>query len=166
MPKKETKITYSENDHAIVSALRDSEGMTLAELREATGLDLKAGHITSAMKKGLIAASGEREVERPVIRPVSTYSYVTDEVLMGANGKPFNYTDGEKAILAAAKGIDGEFTLSDLADAMGLEKLSSGSINGLVKKGNIAKAGTRDVESTAKSTVKVYSFVRDIPEAE
>lgn len=166
MPKTAKPVTYNDNDRAIVNALKGNEGLTLAEINEATGLSLVSGNIVSAMKKGLIAASGEREVERPVIRPVSTYSYVTDEVLMGANGKPFNYTDGEKVILAAAKGIDGEFTLSDLADAMGLEKLSSGSINGLVKKGNIAKAGSRDVESTAKSTVKVYSFVRDIPEAE
>lgn len=166
MPKTAKPVTYNDNDRAIVNALRGKEGLTLAEINEATGLTLVSGNIVSAMKKGLIAASGEKEVERPVIRPVSTYSFVTDEVLMGANGKPFNYTDGEKVILAAAKGINGEFTLSDLAAAMNLEKLSSGSINGLVKKGNIAKAGTRDVESTAKSTVKVYSFVKDIPDAE
>lgn len=166
MPKTAKPVTYNDNDRAIVNALRGTEGLTLAEINEATGLKLVSGNIVSAMKKGLIAASGEREVERPVIRPVSTYRFVTDEVLMGGNGKPFNYTDGEKVILEAAKGIDGEFTLADLADAMKIEKLSSGSINGLVKKGNIAKAGTRDVESSAKSTVKVYSFVRDIPEAE
>lgn len=163
MPKTAKPVTYNDNDRAIVNALKGKEGLTLAEINEATGLTLVSGNIVSAMKKGLIAASGEKEVERPVIRPVSTYSFVTDEVLMGANGKPFNYTDGEKVILGAAKNIDGEFTLSDLAAAMNLEKLSSGSINGLVKKGNIAKAGTRDVESTAKSTVKVYSFVKDIP---
>lgn len=166
MPKTAKPVTYNDNDRAIVNALKGTEGLTLTEINEVTGLSLVSGNIVSAMKKGLIAASGEKEIERPVIRPVSTYSYTTDEILMGANGKPFNYTDGEKGILAAAKGIDGEFTLSDLAGAMGLDKLSSGSINGLVKKGNIAKAGTRDVESFAKSTVKVYSFIKDIPEAE
>ena len=72
--------------------------MTLTEINEATGLSLVSGNIVSAMKKGLIAASGEKEVERPVIRPVSTYAFVTNEILMGANGKPFNYTDNEKAI--------------------------------------------------------------------
>ena len=166
MPKTAKPVTYNDNDRAIVNALKGTEGLTLAEINEATGLSLVSGNIVSAMKKGLIVASGEREIERPVIRPVGTYRYVTDEVLMGANGKPFNYTDGEKVILAAAKGIDGEFTLSDLASAMGLEKVHSGSINGLVKKGNIEKAGSRDVESSTKTSVKVYSFVRDIPEAE
>ena len=166
MPKTAKPVTYNDNDRAIVNALKGTEGLTLTEINEATGLSLVSGNIVSAMKKGLIATSGEKEVERPVIRPVSTYAFVTNEVLMGANGKPFNYTDNEKAILAAAKDIDGEFTLADLADAMGLEKLSSGSITGLVKKGNLATAGSRDVESTAKSSVKVYSFVRDIPDAE
>lgn len=164
MAKTNKPVTYNDNDRAIVNALKGNEGLTLAEINEATGLTLVSGNIVSAMKKGLIAASGEKEVERPVVRPVSTYSFVTDEVLIGANGKPCNYTDNEKGILGAAKGIDGEFTLADLAAAMGLEKLSSGSINGLVKKGNIAKAGSRDVEGIAKSTVKVYSFVRDIPD--
>lgn len=168
MPKTAKPVTYNDNDRAIVNALKGTEGLTLAEINAAAGLEkpLVSGNIVSAMKKGLIVASGEREIERPVIRPVGTYRYVTDEVLMGANGKPFNYTDGEKVILAAAKGIDGEFTLSDLASAMGLEKVHSGSINGLVKKGNIEKAGSRDVESYSKTSVKVYSFVRDIPDAE
>lgn len=163
MPKTAKPVTYNDNDRAIVNALKGTEGLTLAEINEATGLKLVSGNIVSAMKKGLIASEGEKEVERPVIRQVSTYSYVNSEILVGANGKPYNYTDGERTILAAASGIEGDFTLADLAKAMNVEKLSSGSINGLVKKGNIAKAGTRDVESTAKSTVKVYVFKMDIP---
>ena len=158
------KITYNDNDRAIVNALKGTEGLTLAEINEKTGLKLVSGNIVSAMKKGLIEASGEREVERPVIRPVSTYRFESADVLVNAaNGKPFNYTDNERNILGVASGIEGEFTLADLAKAMGLDKLSSGSINGLVKKGNIVKAGTRDVESTSKSTVKVYGYVMDVP---
>lgn len=166
MSKNAKPVTYNDNDRAIVNALKGTEGLTLAEINEKSELTLVSGNIVSAMKKGLIEASGEKEVEREVIRPVSTYRFETADVLIGANGKPFNYTDNEKNILSIASGIEGEFTLADLAAAMNVEKLSSGSINGLVKKGNIVKAGTRDVKSVAKSTVKVYSFVRDIPEAE
>ena len=46
---------------------------------------------------------------------------------------------------------------------MGLEKLSSGSINGLVKKGNITKGDMREIETQSKSKVKVYGFVSEIP---
>jgi hypothetical protein len=163
MSKEIKKITYTENDRAIVDALRNSEGMTLAELREATGIDLKPGHVVSAIKKGLIASIGEREVLRPATREVSTYVYVNSDVATNAKGVACNYSENETAVLNAAKGIEGAFTLAELADAMGLEKLSSGSINGLVKKGNIAKGDMREIETTSKSKVKVYGFVAEIP---
>ena len=159
-------INYTENDRAIVSALKGAEnGLTLAGLCEATGLELKPGHIVSAMKKGLIEAVNEIEVSKPGNRKVRTYSFVTADVLAN-DGKPFNYTDGEKEVLNAAGSIDSPFTLTDLATAMNLDKISSGRINGLVKKGNIAKGDQVVVPCTVKSTVKVYGFVKDIPSAE
>ena len=163
MPKQPKPVTYNDNDRAIVNALRDSEGMTLAELNEATGLHLVSGNLVSAMKKGLIAKIGERDITRPTTRKVSTYIYVDSDVRIGANGKAYNYTEGEVKVLEAASHIDSPFTLAELADAMGLEKLSSGSINGLVKKGNIQKGDEREVEAFAKSTVGIYGFVKDIP---
>lgn len=155
--------TISKNVRVIVNTLKGSEGMTLAELKEATGLDLKSGHIVSAMKGGYIASIGEREVIRPTTRKVSTYNFVTADVLVGENGKAFNYTDNEKNVLGFASKIDSPFTLADLAKAMDVEKLSSGSINGLVKKGNISKGDMVEVPAESKSTVKVYGFVADIP---
>lgn len=163
MSEKERKVTYTDNDRAIVNALRDSEGLTLAELREITGIDLKPGHVVSAMKKGLIASIGEREILRPATREVSTYVYVNSDVATNAKGVACNYSEGETAVLNAAAKMDGPFTLAELASAMGLEKLSSGSINGLVKKGNIAKGDMREIETQSKSKVKVYGFVSEIP---
>ena len=163
MSEKERKVTYSDNDRAIVNALRDTEGLTLAELREATGIDLKPGHVVSAMKKGLIASIGEGEILRPATREVSTYIYVNSDIAVNGKGQACNYSEGETNVLNAASKIDGPFTLAELADAMGLEKLSSGSINGLVKKGNIAKGDMREIETQSKSKVKVYGFVSEIP---
>ena len=68
MPKTAKQVTYNDNDRAIVNALKGTEGLTLTEINEATGLSLVSGNIVSAMKKGLITASGEKEVERLVIR--------------------------------------------------------------------------------------------------
>lgn len=158
---KETKIVYSDNDRAIVNALKGTEGLTLSEMN-ANGLEIKPGHIVSAMKKGLIAKIGEREVMRPAKRKVSTYVFVTADALTNGD-KAFNYTDNERKVLSAAGSIEGEFTLAELATAMGLEKLSSGSINGLVKKGNISKGEQREVIYDSKTTVGVYGFVADIP---
>lgn len=156
-------ITYSQNDRAIVAALKGSEGMTLAQLIEG-GLDIKPAHMTSALKKGLIAVSGKVDVFRDSTRKVGTYNFVTSDVLTAENGKSFNYTEGELGVLKAASGIESPFTLADLAEAMGVERLSSGSINGLVKKGNISKGEQIEVPCKTKSSVNVYVFANDIPE--
>ena len=158
---KAKEIVYTDNDRALVAALKGTEGLTLAELN-ANGGEFKPGHLTSAIKKGLIAKVGTREIERPSTREVSSYNFVTAEALSNAEGKPFNYTDGEKAILEVISSIESPFTLADLAKAMGKEKMSSGSINGLVKKGNISKGDMVEVPSVSKSEVGVYGFVRDI----
>lgn len=159
------QTVYTSMDKSIVSALKGAEnGLTLAELAEATGLEVKSGHVVGAVKKGLIEVIGEREIARPGKRKVSTYAFVTADVLTNADGKSFNYTDNEKALLASAATVEGEFTLAELAVVMNKERLTSGSINGLVKKGNIVKGETdRTIEVTVKASVNVYGFVKDIP---
>jgi serine protease inhibitor len=155
---KEKVITYSETDRAIVSALNGSEGMTFAALKDATGMNLVAGHISSALRKHLIKKVGSVEIQRPVTRTVSTYCYADSDIKENEKGKAYNYTDGEREVLDAASKMDGEFTLAQLASAMGLEKLSSGRINSLVKKGNITKGNGAEVESFSKSEVGVYAI--------
>lgn len=163
MPKS-NKVVYSANDRAIVDAVRGSEnGMTLAEINQATGLNLKAGHIVSALKKELIRAEGERIVTKPSTRSVATYNYVSSDIMKKADGKDHNYSDGEKAILAAASTFSGAFTLADLATAMGVEKIASGSTNALVKKGNLSKGDAIEIACESKSKVKTYVFNKDIP---
>lgn len=158
------KINYTANDRAIVDALKNApEGLTLAGLCAATGLELKPGHLVHAMGKGLIEAIGDVEIVKPAKRKVNTYNFVSGDFLSNADGKPFNYTDNEKEVLKVAATIDSPFTLADLAVAMGVEKLASGRINGLVSKGNISKGDQVEVACTAKGTVRVYGFVADIP---
>ena len=160
---KEKQINYTENDRAIVNALKGAEGpMTLAQINEATGLKLVAGNIVSAMRKGLIAKDGEVEVLKEGTRKVFTYNFVASEVMTKADGKPFNYTDGEQEILKAASEIDSPFTLETLSKKLG-RKVNSGSTNGLIKKGNITKGDQILVPCMTKSTVSVYAFAADIP---
>lgn len=165
---KENKINYTENDRAIVKALKGAEGpMTLAQINEAIDFKLVnkkivAGNIVSAMRKGLIAKVGEVDVEKEGTRKVYTYNFVSGEVMTKADGKPFNYTDGEKEILKAASEIDSPFTLETLSEKLG-RKVSSGSTNGLIKKGNITKGDQISVPCMVKSTVSTYAFVADIP---
>lgn len=167
--KKENKINYTENDRAIVKALKGAEGpMTLAQINEAIGFrlgakNIVAGNIVSAMRKGLITKAGEVDVEKEGTRKVYTYNFVSGDVMTKADGKPFNYTDGEKEILKVASEIGSPFTLETLSKKLG-RKVSSGSTNGLIKKGNLTKGDQISVPCMVKSTVSTYAFVADIPE--
>ena len=163
---KEKKIVYTANDIAIVKALEAQPNQTLAQLNESTGLKLVAGHIVGAMRKGLIAASGTVEVNKPATRKVNTYTFVTADPIANPNGKGnYNYTDGEAEVLKAAANFEGRFTLEELADVMKLEKLSSGRINGLVKKGNIAKGDQVELASIKVSTVNTYALCAGVNSA-
>ena len=161
--KKENKTNYTENDKAIVNALKGAKSpMTLAQINEVTGLKLVAGNIVSAMRKGLIAKAGEVDVQKEGTRKVYTYNFVSGDVMTKADGKPFNYTDGEQEILKAASEIDSPFTLETLSKKLG-RKVSSGSTNGLIKKGNLTKGNQISIPCMVKSTVSTYAFVADIP---
>ena len=163
----EKKINYTENDKVIVNILKNSEtDLTIAEISELAGKKIAPGTMTAAVNKGLIAVSGKKQVVRPSKRVVATYTFVTDEVSTAKNGKPANYTDGEKSIMAVLKDASEPMTLAEIAVALGKERLTSGAINGLVAKGNVAKAGEREIEVETKAEVNTYEFVADIPEAE
>lgn len=165
----EKKITVTISDKAIVKALRAAgKALTLAEMNAflaSDGIKLAPGHVVSAKGKGLIDTVGDTRIEREGHRLVEQYSFVTDAELTNADGKPFNYTEGEKEILAVAKTIDGNFTLKQLAVAMGKDKLSSGSISGLVnKKGNIVKTGEKVSEPClVPATVKLFDLNENSP---
>lgn len=161
-------ITYTQKDLLIVSILKNApDGLTLKEMNEAApeGEIIRSGNLTSAVKKGLIEVIGDRETVRTGKRNITFYGLVSADLQSDADGKPFNYTDNEKAILAAVAAMPNKdrFTLEDLAAAMGKEKLFSGNINALVtKKGNIAKVATEQVAVQVKGgSVNVYGFKAD-----
>lgn len=163
----EKKIVYTEKDKAIVAALTGEDGLTIAEVNAKTGMDLKPGSFSNAIKKGLIVRIGDREVTRMGTREVSAYSLITDEVNKGADGKEFNYSDSEKAIMGVLKGAEAPMTLAQIAEVLGVEKLSSGAINSLVsKKGNVENVGKIKIQALVKgSPVGVYAVVAELPEA-
>lgn len=162
----EKQIKYSEMDRAITAALANaSEGLTGAQLSEVTGLEVKPGHTTSAINKGLIKVIGKTSVPKVTHRKVFTYTFVDAVRRNKEDGKPFNYTDGELSILATASQMESPFTLIDLAAAMGVEVVRPGSVSGLIKKGNLTKCAEEDkvtVEGVSHSEVNVYGFVRNV----
>lgn len=158
-------ITYTTRDRDVVALLKaNANGMTMESIAEALNIELKPGHMVSMMKRNLIEVVGDTEIVRMKPTKKTAYHFVTADVLKKEDGKNYNYTDNETALLKVAATMEGDFTLAELATAMGKEKLSSGSINGLVKKGNIVtRAEKVDRLAAAKKSVNVYGFKSDIP---
>lgn len=148
------KINYTEKDRLVCSLVKDTNGLSIAEMSEKAGVAISAGSITSAIKKGLIEKLEEREVMRPGVKKVNTYHFdgVGDEVKL---------TEKETEIVNALDGHDEYFTLADLAKIMNREKMSSGSINGLVKKGVLSKGDELELPTSKKATIGIYGWVAD-----
>lgn len=161
------RINYTDKHRLIVSILKNSENdLTLAEISELAGMPIAPGTMTSAVNYGLVAKSGEKEVARVTKRLVAEYVLASADAKVNEKGKPFNYTDNEKKIIDVLGKAEAPMTLAEIAVALGVEKLTSGSINGLVKKGNVVKVGERQVEAMGKAKVSVYEYVADVPETE
>ena len=158
--EKEKIVTYNDNDRAIVNALRGSDSpLTLAQINEATGLNLIPGNIVGAMRKNLIVAAGEVEVATSKKSTVWTYRLANADCTAKDEKGNDIYTDSEKGIVNALAGAeDRAYTLAEMSELVG-RKLSSGSINALVsKKGNLVKVEQVTVMVPATKTVKTYAI--------
>lgn len=70
-------VNYTETEKKILNALETADhAMTLAELTETLGMEIKSGNINALVKKGNVEKSGEREVIVQAKRKVGEYSFV------------------------------------------------------------------------------------------
>jgi hypothetical protein len=155
------KINYTEMDKVIVSTLKTSETpLALCEISEAAGVEIKPGHITSAVKKGLVVKSDEpRIVDKPTKKTACTYmAGKTIEEVLAANPKT-NFTDNEKALATAVFGYSDNTarTASMISEDAGLDKpFASGVFTSLVKKGVLVKGD--EVSFTVKVPTKANAY--------
>jgi hypothetical protein len=162
MSEKQTKFTVNDNDRLIVSALKGTDGLTIAEVNEKLGSSLLAIHFNHAAKGGFIAKIGEREIMKQRKAGVCVYFYINSDVANDAKGNPCTYSETQNAILAAAASMEGDFTLTELAEVMGVEKVAPGSVTSLVNRGNLGKREEkREVFHDYPSTVTVWGYVKD-----
>ncbi len=162
MAEKQSKFTVNDNDRLIVSALKGTDGLTIAEVNEKLGSSLLPIHFNHAKTGGFIEAVGQKEIIKQRPSQVCVYYYLNSDIATDAKGNPCNYSDSQNAILAAAAGMEGDFILSELADAMGIEKVAPGSVTSLVNRGNLGKREEkRTVFHDAPSTVTVWGYVKD-----
>ena len=70
-------VNYTDTEKKILTALENADhALTLAELSDVLGMEVKSGNITALVKKGNVEKSGEREVIVQAKRKVGEYSFV------------------------------------------------------------------------------------------
>ena len=70
-------VNYTDTEKKILRALESAgHGLTLAELSDVLGMEVKSGNINALVKKGNVEKSGEREVIVQAKRKVGEYSFV------------------------------------------------------------------------------------------
>lgn len=70
-------VNYTDTEKKIIEALATAESpLTLAELSQKLGMDIKSGNINALVKKGNVEKSGEREIIVQAKRKVGEYSFV------------------------------------------------------------------------------------------
>ena len=70
-------VNYTDTEKKIVDALASADhALTLAELSEKLGMEIKSGNINALVKKGNVEKTGEREIIVQAKRKVGEYSFV------------------------------------------------------------------------------------------
>lgn len=70
-------VNYTDTERKIVEALANADhALTLAELSEKLGMEIKSGNINALVKKGNVEKTGEREIVVQAKRKVGEYSFV------------------------------------------------------------------------------------------
>lgn len=144
---------------AIVKALAEADKpLTLDEISAATGMTIKAGHIVSALRKGLIVKDdAEVIVERPAVKKVSTYmrgEVSVDDYL--AKFPKSSFSDTTRALADAL--TETPETLEEISARVGTT-FKSGHMTALVLKGIAAKGEEKEIPTTKKSKVSAYELV-------
>ena len=146
----------NEKQSAFVNALKETEGLTLAEASAKAGVEIKSGSINTLVKKGLVTIVGDREIVVKAKRKIKVFAIATAPT---ADAK---LNDKQKAFLAALADTEG-LTLAEASEKTGIE-IKSGSINTLTKKGLVAIVGEREILVDTKRKVKVFALAASTEE--
>ena len=74
------KIKMNEKRNAVIETLKNATApMTLAEIANAAGVEIKSGTTNAMVKVGLITVAGEREI----VCPACGYKYKVKEYTLG-----------------------------------------------------------------------------------
>lgn len=151
--EKMAKKVYSQMQVNIVNLLAQyPDGLTIAQMSEKLGTKVQPGTVNGLVRANLVSPIGVVQIERPVKDKVCTYAMGNPDKVEGKN-----YSDNELKIMDSMAKMEGSFTLAQLAEVVGIARVTPGHINGLVKVGNMVKTDVMvEVIRMAKAENNLY----------
>ena len=137
MTKTIKNVKMNDTRIAIINALKASkEPMTLAQIAKAIGVEKVSTGTTNAMvSTGMIKKADTIEVDKEAVREVCTYTIGKTEL----KNTKLTPTKIRTDIIDTLRAAKSPLSLAQIAEALGVEKVSSGTTNAMVKAGVIEK---------------------------
>ncbi len=153
--RKPATFVANDVDRSIADFIEKAGRPVLASELVEAGIIKSALAMTHAVNVGFIKKAGK--VERKLIKskPMSAWIFKSEDHAILKSGKPAEYSEIANAIIDFAKASGKAFTLNSVREGTGMD-VKAGTLTGLVKRGNLAKADSVEIEYEETKEYETY----------
>ena len=153
--RKPATFVANEVDREIAAFIEKAGRPVLASELVETGIIKSALAMTHAVNVGLIKKAGKVERKLVKSKPMSAWIFKSEDRAILKSGKPAEYSEISLAVIDFAKNSGKPFTIAMIDEALDTD-VKAGTLTGLVKRGNLAKADSVDVDYEEVKEYETY----------
>lgn len=155
--RKPATFVANDVDRSIAAFIEKAGRPVLASELVDAGLIKSPLAMTHAVNVGLIAKAGKVEKKFTASKTMSAWIFKSEDHAVLKSGKPAEYSEISLAVIAFAKESGKPFTLAGVREATNMD-VKAGTLTGLVKRGNLAKADSIDVDFEDVKEYETYKL--------
>lgn len=153
--RKPATFVANDADREIAAFIEKAGRPVLASELVEAGIIKSALAMTHAINVGLIKKAGKVERKLVKTKPMSAWIFKSEDRAILKSGKPAEYTDIALSILDFAQNSGKPFTIAMINEALNAD-VKAGTLTGLVKRGNLAKADSVNVDYEEVKEYETY----------
>ena len=153
--RKPATYVANDTDREIAAFIEKAGHPVLASELVEAGIIKSPLSMIHAVNVGLIKKAGKVEKTLVKSKPMSAWIFKSEDRAMLKNGKPAEYSEIALAVIAFAKNSGKPFTLAEVSEALDAD-VKAGTLTGLIKRGNLDKADSVDVEYNETKEYESY----------
>ena len=153
--RKPATFVANETDREIAAFIEKAGRPVLASELVEAGIIKSPLAMTHAVNVGLIKKAGKVEKTLAKTKPMSAWIFKSEDRAVLKSGKPAEYTEIADMVIKFAKESGKPFTIAMINEALNAD-VKAGTLTGLVKRGNLAKADNVDVDYEEVKEYETY----------